>query len=192
MSGKTLLAGILAGVTVFVWGSISHMLLPLGEVGIREIPNEAAVLGAMQSSIQAPGFYLFPGMGKPHDQVTEADQKQWEEKYKTGSYGVLIYAPGDGAAFNFPARLGKEFLSNILAALVAAFLVSNATSLTGFAARTAFVGALGLFSAFDVHASYWNWYGFPASYTLAQTVDGVIGWTLAGVVLALMIKPAKA
>ena len=191
MSGKTLLAGVLAGVTVFVWGSVSHMLLPLGEVGIREIPNEAAVLGAMQSNIQGPGFYLFPGMGKPQDQVTDADQKQWEEKYKAGGHGILIYSPG-GKAFNFPAKLATEFLTNVLAALVAAFLVSNATGLTNFAGRTAFVGSLGLFSAFDVHASYWNWYDFPANYTLATTLDGVVGWTLAGVVLALMIKPAKA
>jgi hypothetical protein len=187
-----LLAGILAGVTVFVWASISHMVLGIGEVGIKEIPNEAAVLGSIQSNIQAPGFYYFPGMGKSQSEVTEEDQKKWDEKYRTGGSGILIYSPPRGKSFNFPALLGVELLTNILAGLIAAFLVSNATGLTSFAGRTVFVGLLGLFTAFDLHASYWNWYEFPANYTLAQVADGVIGWTLAGAVLALMIKPAKA
>jgi len=48
---RILLAGILGGIVMFVWTSIVHMALPLGEAEINEIPNESAVLGAMQSSI---------------------------------------------------------------------------------------------------------------------------------------------
>jgi hypothetical protein len=48
---RILLAGILGGIVTFVWTSIAHMALPLGEAGINEIPNESAVLGAMQSGI---------------------------------------------------------------------------------------------------------------------------------------------
>ena len=32
---------------MFVWTSIAHMALPLGEAGINEVPNDLAVLGAM-------------------------------------------------------------------------------------------------------------------------------------------------
>ena len=48
---KVLLAGIIGGIVMFIWTSIAHMALPLGEAGINEIPNESAVLGAMQSGI---------------------------------------------------------------------------------------------------------------------------------------------
>jgi hypothetical protein len=48
---RILLAGILGGIVMFVWTSIAHMALPLGEAGINEIPNESVVLSAMQSSI---------------------------------------------------------------------------------------------------------------------------------------------
>ena len=49
---------------MFVWTSIAHMALPLGEAGINEIPNESVVLGAMQSSIgEKTGLYIFPGLG---------------------------------------------------------------------------------------------------------------------------------
>ena len=59
---RILLAGILGGIIMFVWTSIAHMALPLGEAGINEIPNESVVLSAMQSSIgEKTGLYVFPG-----------------------------------------------------------------------------------------------------------------------------------
>ena len=36
---------------MFIWTSIAHLVLPLGEAGIQEIPNESALLSAMQSNI---------------------------------------------------------------------------------------------------------------------------------------------
>jgi hypothetical protein len=58
---KILLAGIFGGIAMFIWTSIAHLLLPLGEAGISEIPNESAVLGAMQSNIgDQTGLYIFP------------------------------------------------------------------------------------------------------------------------------------
>lgn len=61
---KILFTGVLGGIVMFIWTSIAHMALPLGEAGIREIPNESAVLSAMQSNIgERTGLYLFPGPG---------------------------------------------------------------------------------------------------------------------------------
>ena len=40
----------------------------------------------------------------------------------------------------------------------------------------------------DVDVSYWNWYGFPVSYTIAQLVDHGIGYLLAGFVLARICR----
>jgi hypothetical protein len=52
---KILFAGILGGIAMFIWTSIAHLVLPLGEAGIQEIPNEipneSALLSAMQSNI---------------------------------------------------------------------------------------------------------------------------------------------
>jgi hypothetical protein len=44
MAKRIVLAAVLAGMTLFAWQSISHLVVGLGEVGIREIPNEDAVL----------------------------------------------------------------------------------------------------------------------------------------------------
>jgi hypothetical protein len=69
---KILLTGVLGGIVMFIWTSIAHMALPLGEAGIREIPNESAVLSAMQSNIgEQTGLYIFPALGK-----TQLDRKR--------------------------------------------------------------------------------------------------------------------
>ena len=63
---RILLAGILGGIVMFIWTSIAHMALPLGEAGINEIPNELAVLSAMQSSIgEKTALHVFPGRQSP-------------------------------------------------------------------------------------------------------------------------------
>jgi hypothetical protein len=36
---------------------------------------------------------------------------------------------------------------------------------------------------------FWNWFHFPLDFTLAEVADLVIGWTLAGLVLAWVLKP---
>jgi len=50
------------------------MALPLGEAGIREIPNESAVLSAMQSNIgEQTGCIFFPD---PVLAKTQLDRKR--------------------------------------------------------------------------------------------------------------------
>jgi len=50
-------------VAMFVWLFVAHEFLPLGEMGVGEIPNEAAVLAAVRSALPQGGLYLFPGFG---------------------------------------------------------------------------------------------------------------------------------
>jgi len=57
---RVVIAGILGGLTMFVWLFVAHEFLPLGELGVQEIPN-GPVLSAMQSSMPQAGLYLFPG-----------------------------------------------------------------------------------------------------------------------------------
>jgi len=192
MAKKILLAGVLGGVVMFIWGAVSHMLLPLGEIGIKEIPNEQPVLEAMQKVIHEPGFYFFPGLGMPHNTADEAATKAWEEKYRRGPVGVLVYQP-QGAEVMSPGQLLTELASNILAMLIAAYLlVQAAGNLASFGARVMFVGLLGLLASAAILISYWNWYGFPTDFMLAGALDEVLGFSLAGTVLAAIIKPEHA
>jgi hypothetical protein len=37
MTKKILLAGLVGGIVIYIWGIISHIVLPLGMVGIQQI-----------------------------------------------------------------------------------------------------------------------------------------------------------
>lgn len=192
-TGRLLLAGVLAGIVVFVWSALSHMVLGLGEAAVKTIPNESSVLSTMNQNIKEPGFYLYPGgmeeIQKAPQSERDALTKKWEETYKTQPHGVLVLTPPSGAVFNFPKLLVNELLSNVLGGLIAAWLFSLAIgSLGSFPMRVLFVAALGLFAALAIDLSYWNWYGFPTKYLFSSLIDNTIGWALAGVVLAALIK----
>jgi hypothetical protein len=55
-----------------------------------------------------------------------------------------------------------------------------------------FVALLGVLPFLMVNFPYWNWYGFPIDFTLTELADKFIGFCLAGLVLAAMVKPPAA
>jgi hypothetical protein len=183
--GRVLLGGLVAGIVVFVWGAVAHMALPLGEAGIRQIPNEDVVLGAMKGAIHEPGFYFFPGMDmrKPHSQ---AEQDAWTGKFKQGPTGILVFHP-EGSEPMSPLQLGTELASNVVAGLLAALLLTQVRS--DYLGRVLIVTLLGLIGIVNISVSYWNWYGFPTDFTAAAAIDEVVGWFLAGLALAAIVRP---
>jgi hypothetical protein len=192
---RIFLAGLLGGIAMFIWTSIAHMALPLGEAAVSEIPNEAAVLQAMRSNIgEKSGFYIFPGFGLGPNATAEEQKeamKHMGEKMEQNPVGLLIYHPAGSRPFVLPRYLTVEFLTELLAAFLAVFLLSQ-TRLTGFWARVGFVVVAGILAAIATNISYWNWYGFPGLYTASYILIQVIGFLWVGIVAALVLKPKAA
>jgi hypothetical protein len=187
---RILLAGILGGLTLFIWLFVAHELLGLGEVGVKEIPNEAAVLTAMEVAIPDGGFYIFPGFGlgpKPTREQQNAAMPAYMKKYEKSAHGVLIYHPPSGP-FNFGVLLGRELGLNVLQALLAAWLLSCAASGRTYAGRVAFVAVAGILAGVTTNVEYWNWYDFPGNYIAAYMTTQISGFILAGLVIAGFVK----
>ena len=187
---KVLLAGIFGGIVVFIWTSIAHMALPLGEAGLGEIPNESAVLSAMQSNIgDQTGLYIFPGPGLGKNATRrekEEAMKHMGEKMATNPSGILMYhAPG--RPFTFGKWLGIEFGTELLEAILVVFLLAQ-TRIASFAGRVGFVLAAGILAAIATNVSYWNWYGFPCVYTTGYMFIQIIGFLCVGIVAALVLR----
>lgn len=184
MSARTLIAGIAGGVVLFVWGSIAHVALPLGEVGFSSLPNEDAVLDAMRANITAPGLYFLP-WPDPAKRADEAAMKAHAEKATRGPVVFMAYQT-QGVGEIQPGQLAVEAGSNVLIGLLAAFVLANLSG--SFAARTLAVGLMGLMSSLDVLVSEWNWYKFPTDYTLGQAFVQVVGFLLMGATIAAIAK----
>jgi hypothetical protein len=186
---KILLAGILGGIVMFIWTSIAHMALPLGEAGIREVANESAVLSALQSNIgDQTGLYIFPGPGVEKNatrQEKNEAMKHMAEKMATNPSGILMYhAPG--RPFTIGKWLGIEFGTELLEAILVAFLLVQ-TRIVSFSCRVGFVLVAGILAAITTNVSYWNWYGFPCVYTASYMFIQIVGFLLVGVVAALVL-----
>jgi len=187
---RILVAGIAGGIAMFVWTSIAHMALPLGEAGINEIPNESALLSAMQSSIgDNAGLYIFPGLGVGKNATRDAKNeamKQMQQRIAANPSGILMYHP-PGRQFAFGKSLVIEFSTEVLQAILVIWLLAH-THIGSFAGRVGFVLIAGILAAITTNISYWNWYGFPGVYTVSYILIEIVGFFLVGIVAGLLLR----
>jgi len=184
MNAKTLVAGVVGGVVLFIWGSITHLATPLATAGIQSIPNEDVVMEAMRANITQPGLYFFPGID-PAQMGDEAAVKAWDEKLKSGPAGILVYQLHGAGALPL-GMLITEAVSNIVVGLLVAVVLAQISG--NLMMRASMAGVMALVASADVLFSEWNWYKFPTEYTLAQTVILVVGYLLMGAAIAAIAK----
>jgi hypothetical protein len=186
-----MLAAVLGAVAMFLWSFVAHTLLPLGEAGIREIPREKEVTAALNDLIgDNPGTYIFPGPGVGPNASKEEKHKAMERimaDYAKHPSGLLVYHSPGSRQFNFPKFLTVEFAVELVESLLAVFLLAQTRHLS-FGTRVFFVSLLGVAVALWTNVSYWNWHGFSKRYTGAYITTEVVGFILAGIVIALVLK----
>ena len=60
------------------------------------------------------------------------------------------------------------------------------TRIHTFGGRLGFFSLMGVGVAAATNVSYWNWYGFPGTYTVAYAFTGFVGYLCAGLVAGAM------
>ena len=98
---------------------------------------------------------------------------------------MLVYHP-QGETPLSAKQLVTELASNILAALVAAFMLTLVVG--SYGKRVLFVALLGLIAWLSINVSDWNWYRFPTSFVLGEGIDQIVGWLLAGLAMAKIVR----
>lgn len=176
------LGSLLAAVVLFVWGAVAHMLLPLGTLGMQPLPHESSVTLALDLAIDEAGMYSFPWMDA-EESLSKDAYADWAEKYQKGPVGLLLFRPEGQSPLN-RNQLAIQFATDLVSALLAAVLLS--LTRLKFFGRVLFVTGLGLFSWVTFSIPYWNWYGFSGLFTLATGMVLLVGWFLAGLVLAAL------
>src|SRR5438874_7644609 len=178
---RIIVAAIVGGIVVVVWSAAAHIFTPLGRMGMSQLPNETQVVQSL-GGVPSSGMYVFPWLSmKP----SADEQKAWGEKYKAGPNGMIIITKSGGEVMS-PRQLGSEFASNVVAALIGAILVSF---MVGSWFKRAFAVALfGLFGVVSLLVSYWIWYNFPTAFVVGELVTEVVGWFLAGLAIAKIVR----
>jgi len=170
---RVILAGLLAGVVLFAWESVAHLVLPLGQAGIKTIDNEQAVVGALRDNVKQSGLYYFPAAA-----ATGTAQP--------GPAGILAFQPMASMTL-MPSQLLTQLGADMAAMILAGVLLVQAGAFPGFGRRILFFTVMGILPALRTDLSYWNWYAFPGVYTAVQFIVNIVGFCVAGLVLAKMI-----
>ena len=187
---RIFLAGLLGGIAMFFWTFVAYTLLPLGNIGIRRLPNEPAVLDALQRYIaEHSGAYLFPGFPQGSNLPDKKAETAGNRDEIVARYpsGMLVYNAAGTRPFERVRWLVVDFVIEVVQVVIAGFLL-GLTRLKRFAARVNFVLLIGVVVAIGTNLSYWNWFGFPWNYTLASVFIQVVGFLCAGLVAALVLR----
>lgn len=180
---RLVIAAIVGGIVMFVWQAVAHMALPIGEMGMKTATAQETAIAALQSSaVDGGGVYMLPGMS-PEQWADEKARMAFQEQHKASPYAFVVYRPeGNPGLVNMVPNLVKQFVSDLIAAFLAAWVL--ALGAFGFGKRVLIAGTLGLFAWLTISVPHWNWYQFPAPFTVGALLEQVIGWLLAGVGIA--------
>ncbi len=175
---RVLIAGILGGIAMYVVLSILH-LSPLGQVGVHAMPNGDAVASQISDAAGGKaGLYFAP------------DHMSAKPSAARGPFALVAFTPNAPTGLS-PMQLTFEFLSELVEAIVAAWLLAQA-ALASYGARVAFVTGVGVVGAILAEAPYWNWYSFPVDYSLTNAFMQIAGFFAAGLAMAWYLKPRVA
>jgi hypothetical protein len=182
---RKFLAAFLGSLIAFVWSAIAHMNPVTGPMGLSMLgAKEDAVVASLKSNVTEPGLYFFPGMDMSKKMSTD-EEAAWTAKYKNG-HGLLLFHPTGGEPME-PKQLVVEFVSTLGCACLAACILASLVGSVG--GRAMKIGMIGFFGWLAISISQMNWYGFPFPFIALDLIDQAIGWFLAGLLMAKMIKP---
>lgn len=195
---RMILASILGTLVVFTWGFATWVVLEIWSDDLREMSPSAAteIRAAIDGTIEESGAYVFPPRPVVEDpgdaEAMAAAEAAWLDEVKAGPTGVLLVHPG-GTDPMRPSMFVQGILLEFAGAfLLAVFLQMATRAGAGYGGRVAVgCGVIGFAVVAGVLVPG-NFRDDPAGWTRAMAGDLAVGWGLAVLVMAAIIRPSKA
>lgn len=184
--------GITGGLIVFLWGALSWMVLPFHGRTISNFPDEMAVQRALISNVLESGIYILPHPDEAMERSTDREARRLglrkKEQMAKGPFAfVVMQMKGTGP---LTVQLARSLAIQMIGALLMTWLLLQAGPIS-YRRRVFFVVVAAMTAGVLGHLPQWNWWGFPDPYILLEMLDLLVGWFLAGLVLARIVPPVK-
>lgn len=164
-------SSLTGGIILFIWNAISWMVLPWHMMTIQHFQNEPAVSQAIQHNATTSGIYLLPLQYS----VNNANSPM---------IFASVHLQGMGS---MNSALIIQFIIQIAGAFLVTWLLSKTKNLS-YWGRVKFIFVFALAAAIITELPYWNWFAFSTGYTLVGIADILLGWFLAGLAMAKIVK----
>lgn len=162
--------GIYGGVIVYVWMIISYTVLPWHHAGMNRFASERQMSNVVTENCKTDGIYIMP----------ESAESEHKSPY------VFMTVRLKGHEMNTATYI-ISLLTQVIGAAFISYLLSRTAALM-YAAKVIFVIFAGFVAWLLGVFPSWNWIGFPASYVFINLIDFIIGWFLAGLVMAKVVR----
>jgi hypothetical protein len=184
---RILLAGIVGGILMFFTGALSHTVFELQGRTIKNVPDSSTFLDQLRQRQVKPGLYWFPDMPMGAEESDPVKMRDANDRYKVGPAGLLLVHP-PGHDIMRPQMLVMEWLTNTIAALAAAWVVSLMGPEVAFGRRFAATLMIGVISWVSITASYGIWYHFPHDFVHDELYCVLLEWSVAGAAIAAIVR----
>lgn len=186
---KILKAGLLGAVVLFVWGYVSWMVLPWHKTTMHTFKDSTAVSQTIKANADVSGMYFLTNMEeKEKTATTTGTSSNATATEKSSEPSMFASVRLEGSSHdNMTQSLVKCFITQLLAALLVSWLLLRTNGLSYFK-RVIFIVVFALAAGIIANVPNWNWFGFDTQYTLVEFADLLIGWFLAGLIMAKICK----
>lgn len=185
-------SGLLGGLIVFLWGAVSWMVLPFHAKTLNHFQDESAVQAVLTTNTLGAGLYVLPHPEPENARLPDLAAKQRalkrQRQMEYGPFAIVVFQPhGTGAMLLLMAR---GLALKVLAAILMTWLLLQ-VGVVSYRRRVFLVMVTAMIGAILVNLEQWNWWAFPDDYVLLQMLDLLIGWFLAGLVMAKIVPQKK-
>ncbi|MGA1517161.1 MAG: hypothetical protein ACO396_05255 [Phycisphaerales bacterium] len=188
---RILIAAIVGAFVVFMWGAVSWAMLDLWGGAAERLPveQESRMIGGLDETLDATGVYFAPmPVEHPADASAEVQAQamdEWTARHREGPIAMVVFQQ-EGFEPMAPSIMATGVAMDFVAALLVAVLMVAVGG--GYGRRFAVGLGMAVFAAITGHGMYWNWFQFPDDWSTAMAADQIIGWTLATIVMAAIVR----
>jgi hypothetical protein len=188
LGGALLATVVLMGFGFAYWTQLPHRCRVL-----RPVLDHDKVVATLQAKLPATGVYFLPWSSDYEEPPVPADAKEtWLRRHKAGPL-AMIFLRKEGFDPESPETMRNVYGAGALHFFVSALLADAMLAGSGcgqcrYLGRVGYVFGLGLFAAVAVKIAEPIWFAYPWDFPLFQAVYTVIGWLLAGIVVAAVVK----
>ena len=185
MTWRVVLASVLGAVVFMAWGFLFWAGGLAPENLVKAAPDEPAALAALSASFPDSGVYVLPSPAKG------MDDPDFVARRAAGPI-AQVFVQREGSPVNDPRVYAFGFLHAVVSAFLLTLVLAGVSSgLPGFGQRWFALVLVALFAVVAQGGADIIWWGHDTAYHLWIAGYAVVGWALAGLPIAALVRPRR-
>ena len=167
---KVITGTLIGTIIVFVYQSLSWMVLPVHKNSFKYTPAQDSVLSSITKNLSEDGRYMLPNL--PPNASEEDHQKMWDTMQGKPN-AIVSYWKSTEIDMLKPIVIG--FILNLISVWVIAIgLSKSVTLLRSFGARFTAAATYGVVVTCQATLMDWNWMHTHSHYLSGMLIDNVV------------------